>query len=57
MICAHDFIDAVEISALLAVATAMIAGWLINQFAEPWTKARLKPLTERARQVVQLAFA
>ena len=47
----------VEMSALLAVATAMIAAWLINQFAEPWTKARLKPLTERARQVVQLAFA
>lgn len=46
-----------EISAASAIVAVLSLAWLIQRFAEPWTTARLRPLTDRARQFARLAFA
>jgi len=46
-----------ELGAVLAIATLIVLAWLVARFAEPWTKAQLRPITDRVRSFAGLVFA
>lgn len=46
-----------ELGAVLAIATVIVLAWLVTRFAEPWTKTKLRPLTDRFRSFAGLVFA
>lgn len=46
-----------ELGAGLTIAALVVVAWLIQKFAEPWTKARLQPLADHARTFMRLAAA
>lgn len=46
-----------EVAACLALMVVIIAAWLIQRFGEPWVKAQLVPLTDRARVFAKLVLA
>ena len=44
-----------ELAAGLTIAALITVAWLIQKFAEPWTKARLKPFADHARTFMRFA--